>query len=65
MAFDEKPHWSKGQMNRIGDVLEGKRELDEALFRQIVLWHEDLLAELYLVAVPVLDKRVNKNVEFL
>lgn len=65
MAFDEKPHWSKGQMNRIGDALEGKRELDEALFRQIVLWHEDLLAELYLVAVPVLDKRVNKNVEFL
>lgn len=52
-------------MNRIGDALEGKRELDEALFRQIVLWHEDLLAELYLVAVPVLDKRVNKNVEFL
>ncbi|BAU95903.1 hypothetical protein N24_1641 [Corynebacterium suranareeae] len=65
MAFNEKPQWSKGQMNRIGDALEGKRELDEELFRQIVFWHEDLLAELYLVSVPVLDKRVNKNAEFL
>lgn len=65
MAFDKKPEWSKGQMNRIGDALEGKRELDKDLFQQITLWHEDLLAELYLVAMPVLEKRVAAHTEFL
>lgn len=65
MAFNEKPEWSKGAMNRIGDALEGKRALDKELFQKISLWHEDLLAELYLLAMPVLERRVNKEAKYL
>ncbi|BAQ21177.1 hypothetical protein [Corynebacterium glutamicum] len=65
MAFNEKPGWSKGQMNRIGDALEGKRELDKDLYQQMIHWHEDLLAELYLVAVPILEKRVVVHADLL
>lgn len=65
MTFDEKPEWSKGAMNRIGEALEGKRDLDKELFQKISHWHEDLLAELYLVVMPILEKRVNHDAIFL
>lgn len=46
-------------MKKIGDGLRGRREMDWSLFAEIMEWYEDMLAEVYLRALPVVERRIS------
>lgn len=57
--LEQNHPWSKGEMNRVGKALTGTGFFDEEKYSEIILWHEDLLAEIYLAGLPVLDKYIS------
>lgn len=50
------PTFSKSEVRRVGEALQGKRSLDESRYIEITDWYLDLLAAVYLVCWPEIEE---------